>query len=174
MDFRWTGAIIVMGVSGAGKSTVGVLLARRLGYAFVEGDSLHPPHNVEKMSRGIPLTDADRGPWLDAIAERIAAARAAATPLVVTCSALKHTYRRRLVGGHDDVGFLFLKGSKELIARRLATRPGHFMPPELLDSQFAALEEPAPNEPAIAISIDKRPEEIVDEFVAISGADCWA
>jgi gluconokinase len=170
MAFSWTTAVVVMGVAGAGKSTVGKLLAARLDRDFVEGDSLHPPHNVEKMSRGIPLTDADRLPWLDAIARRIAEARASGTPLVVTCSALKRAYRERLSGGHGDVGFLFLQGDKALIARRLSARPGHFMPPQLLASQFAALEEPAPDEPAIAVPIDARPEEIVDDFLAMSGA----
>jgi gluconokinase len=168
MALPWTTAIVVMGVSGAGKSTVGRLLAARLNCAFIEGDSLHPPQNLEKMRHGIPLTDTDRMPWLDAIAARIAAARAAGTPLVLTCSALKRAYRERLTSGHDDIGFVFLQGGKELIARRLAARPGHFMPPQLLDSQFMALEEPAPDEPAIAVPIDARPEEIVDKILAIS------
>jgi gluconokinase len=171
MALAWTTAIVVMGVSGAGKSTVGTLLATRLKRAFVEGDSLHPPQNVEKMSHGIPLTDADRWPWLDAIAARIAAARAGGMALVITCSALKRAYRARLVAGHGDVGFLFLQGDKAPIARRLAQRPGHFMPPQLLDSQFAALEEPAADEPAIAVPIDRQPQDIVEEFLAISAAE---
>jgi gluconokinase len=165
----WSTAIIVMGVSGAGKSTVGERLALRLDRAFVEGDSLHPPRNVEKMKHGIPLADADRIPWLNAIAARIDAARAAHKPVVITCSALKSAYRARLTGARDDVGFVYLKGSKELIARRLAIRPDHFMPPQLLDSQFAALEEPAPDEPAIAVPIDPAPEEIVDNILTMVG-----
>jgi gluconokinase len=166
----WSAAIIVMGVSGAGKSTVGERLALRLERAFIEGDSLHPPQNVEKMTHGIPLADADRIPWLNAIAARIDAARAAHAPLVITCSALKRTYRARLTGGRNDVGFVYLKGSKELIARRLAVRPGHFMPPQLLDSQFAALEEPAPDEAVITVAIDPAPEDIVENIMSMVGA----
>ena len=163
-------AMIVMGVSGAGKSTVGRLLAQRLNRAFVEGDSLHPPQNIEKMKHGIALADADRIPWLKAIAARIAEARAAQEPLVVTCSALKRAYRDLLAAGHGDVGFVYLKGGKELIARRLAVRPHHFMPPQLLDSQFEALEEPAADEPATVVSIDPAPEEIVRQVLAMVGA----
>ncbi|HEX3708898.1 MAG TPA: gluconokinase [Pseudolabrys sp.] len=167
----WSAAIIIMGVSGAGKSTVGTLLAERLGRVFVEGDSLHPPHNVEKMKHGVPLTDADRIPWLKAIAARIDTARQAHKPIVVTCSALKRDYRELLVAGHDDVGFVYLKGTKELIARRVAARTDHFMPPELLDSQFSDLQEPAPDEPALAVPIDPPPDKIVDSIVAMFTAD---
>jgi gluconokinase len=166
----WSTAIVVMGVSGAGKSTVGERLAQRLERAFIEGDSLHPPQNVEKMKHGTPLADADRIPWLNAIAARIDAARAAHRPVVITCSALKRAYRARLSGGRNDVGFVYLKGSKELIAGRLAVRPDHFMPPQLLDSQLAALEEPAPDESAIAVTIDPAPEEIVEKILAMVAA----
>lgn len=165
----WSTAV-VMGVSGAGKSTVGLLLARRLGRTLVEGDSLHPPQNVEKMKHGIPLADADRIPWLKAIAARIDAARSAHKALVITCSALKRAYRALLIAGHGDVGFVYLKGDKELIARRLANRPDHFMPPQLLDSQFSDLEEPAADEPAVTVAIDPPPEQIVDSIVAMFSA----
>lgn len=161
----WTTAIIVMGVSGAGKSTVASRLADRLRRPLVEGDSLHPPSNIEKMSRGTPLGDDDRLPWLKAIASRIDEARKAQRPIIVTCSALKRSYRETLEDGHDDVGFVYLRGAKELIAQRLAARTNHFMPPGLLDSQFAALQEPAADEPSIAITIDAPPDEIVNAIV---------
>lgn len=161
----WNTAIIVMGVSGAGKSTVASRLADRLNRLLIEGDSLHPPHNIEKMSRGIPLADEDRLPWLKAIAARIDEARKAQRPIIVTCSALKRGYRATLTAGYDDVGFIYLKGAKELIAARLERRADHFMPPQLLDSQFAALQEPAAAEPAIAIAIDAAPDDIVNAIV---------
>jgi len=163
----WDAAIIVMGVAGAGKSTIAERLAQRLHRKLVEGDTLHPPANVEKMSRGIPLGDADRMPWLQAIAARIDAARKAKQPIVVTCSALKRAYRATLAGGKDDVGFVYLKGPKDLIARRLAARKNHFMPAQLLDSQFAALQEPGADEAAITVTIDPPPDEIVDRIVAM-------
>lgn len=161
----WTAAIIVMGVSGAGKSTIGELLSRRLHRPLIEGDSLHPPANIAKMSQGIPLDDADRLPWLRAIAARIDEARRTGAPIVVTCSALKRDYREILTGGHDDVGFVYLRGAKDLIAGRLKARTNHFMPPGLLDSQFAALQEPGADEPTVAIAIDATPGEIVDRIV---------
>jgi gluconokinase len=154
-------AIVLMGVSGAGKSTIGALLAQKLARAFLEGDSFHPPENVEKMRRGIALTDADRLPWLRALAAEIDKARGAGKPVVLTCSALKRAYRDILAGGQGDVLFVYLKGGKELIARRLAARAGHFMPPLLLDSQFAALEEPQVDEPCRAVAIDGTPQSIV-------------
>jgi gluconokinase len=160
-----TAALVIMGVSGAGKSTIGAQLAKRLHRPLVEGDKLHPPANIEKMSKGIPLDDADRLPWLKAIAARIDEARQAQAPIVVTCSALKRSYRATLADGHDDVGFVYLHGAKELIARRLAARIDHFMPPGLLDSQFAALQEPAEDEPSIEVDIDAAPDDIVDSIV---------
>ncbi len=161
----WTAAIVVMGVSGAGKSTIGELLSQRLHRPLIEGDSLHPPANIAKMSQGIPLDDADRLPWLKAIAARIDKARQTRRPVIVTCSALKRGYREILIGGHDDVGFVYLRGAKDLIAGRLTARTNHFMPPGLLDSQFAALQEPGEDEPTLAIAIDATPAQIVDRIV---------
>lgn len=160
-----TTAIVVMGVSGAGKSTVAEKLAVRLDWPLIEGDSLHPPANIAKMSQGIPLDDDDRLPWLKAIAARIDTARQAHRPIIVTCSALKRSYRETLEDGHDDVGFVYLQGSKELIAQRLAARTNHFMPPGLLDSQFATLQEPSPDEPSIDVAIDAPPDDIVNSIV---------
>lgn len=162
----WTAAIVVMGVSGAGKSTIGELLSQRLNRPLIEGDSLHPPANIAKMSQGIPLDDDDRRPWLEAIAARIDEARQSRAPIVVTCSALKRSYRDILTGGHDDVGFVYLRGAKDLIAGRLKARTDHFMPPGLLDSQFAALQEPGEDEPTLAIAIDATPNEIVGKIAA--------
>ena len=154
-------AVVVMGVSGAGKSTVGKIVAARLDCPFRDADSFHPQANIEKMSRGEPLTDEDRWPWLRAIAAWIAEHRAADTTCVVTCSALKRAYRDIVTNKQRaDVRLVYLKGDFDLIAARLKARKGHFMPPELLNSQFDALEEPAPDEHAITVSIDATPEEI--------------
>jgi gluconokinase len=154
-------AVVVMGVSGAGKSTVGKLIAARLGCPFRDADSFHPKANIQKMASGQPLTDEDRWPWLKAIAAWIAEHRAAGTSCVVTCSALKRAYRDIVTGKQRaDVRLVYLKGDFELIEARLKARKGHFMPPELLRSQFAALEEPAPDEHAITVSIDAIPEGI--------------
>jgi gluconokinase len=146
---------VIMGVSGSGKSTVAIPLARRLGWDFQEGDALHPAANIAKMSAGIALDDADRAPWLAAIAAWIDIQAAAGKPGVVTCSALKRAYRDILTTGRPQVRIVYLRGSKSLIAARLAARTGHFMPPSLLDSQFATLEEPTPAEGAIVIDIDQ-------------------
>jgi len=156
--------IILMGVSGSGKSTIGALLAERLGFAFEDGDRFHPAANVEKMHRGIPLGDADRLPWLAAIAAWIDAARAAGTQAVVACSALKRSYRQILIGDRPEVRLVYLKGDEALIAERMARRHGHFMPPGLLTSQFAALEEPGAEERPITVEVDGSPEEIVGEI----------
>jgi carbohydrate kinase (thermoresistant glucokinase family) len=164
-------AIVLMGVSGAGKSTIGVRLARKLGRDFLEGDTFHPPSNVDKMSRGVPLDDDDRRPWLAAIAAAIDDARRARHRVIVTCSALKRSYRAILAAGHEDVAFVYLKGSQDLIAQRLAGRAGHFMPPKLLDSQFAALEEPRGDEGSIMMSIERTPDEIVDAIAAMFAAE---
>jgi gluconokinase len=155
-------AVVVMGVAGAGKSTVGQRLAAELACAFRDADSFHPPANIAKMSRGEPLTDDDRWPWLGAIAAWIAQRRAEGTCGVVTCSALKRRYRDLLTEGQRaDVRLVYLDGAFDLIAARLAARKGHFMPPELLRSQFDALEAPGADEAPIAVSVDATPEAIV-------------
>lgn len=160
------GAIVVMGVSGSGKSTVGEALARRAGMTFADGDSFHPQANVDKMRAGIPLTDDDRLPWLAAIAAAIDRAAAAQTRLVIACSALKRSYRDILVHGRTDVAIVFLKAPEPVIAARIAARHGHFMPASLLDSQFATLEEPGTDEPAIAVDVDQTLDMVVDDIVA--------
>jgi carbohydrate kinase (thermoresistant glucokinase family) len=154
-----------MGVSGCGKSTIALMLAHRLNWIFEEGDWFHPKSNIEKMHSGRPLTDEDRWPWLEGIAAWIDATRHAGNHGTVACSALKRAYRDILAGERSDVCIVYLKGDRDLIARRLAARDGHFMPPSLLDSQFAALEEPQPDEHAIVVSIAPHPREIVEEIV---------
>jgi gluconokinase len=156
--------VVVMGVSGSGKSTVASLLAERLGCAFQDGDDLHPRENVEKMSRGTPLTDADRLPWLQAIARHIDGWRERGEAGVVTCSALKRLYRDIVVGERRDVALIYLKGSQALIHGRLAARTSHFMPLGLLDSQFATLQEPAEDERPIVVDIGSEPSQIVREI----------
>ena len=158
-------ALVVMGVSGSGKSTVADRLAARLGWRFEDGDSFHPASNVAKMSAGQPLTDEDRGPWLQAIADEIDRLSAADERAVIACSALKRAYREVLVHGRDDVRIVFLDGTQDLIAARLAARKGHFMPPGLLASQFKTLERPEADERPITVSIDAPVERIVDDIV---------
>jgi gluconokinase len=155
--------LIVMGVSGSGKSTVGALLALRLRWEFEDGDWFHPASNAEKMHSGIPLTDEDRWPWLDAIAARIDKTRWSGGHGVIACSALKRSYRDVLIGDRVDVRLVYLKGDEGLILRRIATRHEHFMPPTLLHSQFEALEEPGPEENPIIVSIAPTPREIVTQ-----------
>ena len=156
-----------MGVSGSGKTTVATALAQRLRWEFAEADTFHSAANVEKMRSGIPLTDADRWPWLDAIAARIEKARQGGKPLVVTCSALRRAYRDRLRGHHDDVRFVFLRGDFATIAARMAGRTGHYMPPSLLRSQFDTLEEPGADENAIVLPVDEPPGNLVARLAAI-------
>jgi gluconokinase len=158
-------ALVVMGVSGSGKSTVADRLAVRLGWRYEDGDSFHPASNVAKMSAGQPLTDEDRWPWLQAIADEIDRLSAAGECAVIACSALKRSYREVLVHGRDDIRIVFLDGTQELIAARLTARKGHFMPPGLLASQFRTLERPETNERPIVVSIDATVEQIVDDIV---------
>jgi len=156
---------VVMGVSGSGKTTVSALLAAALGCQFQEGDDLHPAENVEKMQSGTPLTDADRLPWLHKIADEIDAWRARHESGVLTCSALKRSYRDIIIDGRPDVTLVYLKGSYDVIHRRMAARHGHFMPVALLDSQFATLQEPTPDEHPIIVDVGSRPAEIAAEVV---------
>lgn len=158
-------ALVVMGVSGSGKSTIAEALAARLGWRCEDGDKFHPASNVAKMSAGQPLTDEDRWPWLKAIADEIDRLCGKQQRAVFACSALKRSYREVLVHDRDDVRLIFLDGTQALIAARLAARKGHFMPPGLLDSQFLTLERPAPDEKAITVSIDAAVETIVDDIV---------
>lgn len=162
--------VVVMGVSGSGKSTVGALLAARLQWEFADADWFHSTANVDKMHAGIALTDEDRWPWLDAIAAWIAELRSAGRHGVLACSALKRRYRDVLRGDAEDVRLAYLKGDERLIARRIAARHEHFMPPALLRSQFDALEEPAPDEYAITVSIDARPGEIAARILSALNA----
>jgi gluconokinase len=149
--------VVIMGVAGCGKSSVGEGLALRLGIPYRDGDDLHPVENVEKMRAGIPLTDADRWPWLD----RVAGVLATEAPVIVGCSALKRAYRDRIRAGADGpVQFVHLTGSREVILARMAARKGHYMPTSLLDSQFATLEAPGPEE-ALTVDIDQRLEAII-------------
>jgi gluconokinase len=157
--------VVVMGVSGIGKSTVGADLAARLHAAYQEGDALHPAANVDKMSHGIPLTDADRRPWLNAIAAVIDGWLERGQAGVVSCSALKRAYRDMLIGRRHGVALVYLEGSHDLIARRMAARHGHFMPEALLDSQFATLEPPGEDEAPITVSVEADPDAIVETIV---------
>ena len=158
-------ALIVMGVSGSGKSTIAAALAERLRWTFEDGDRFHPASNVAKMSAGHPLTDEDRWPWLGAIADEIDRVCRAGGHVVIACSALKRSYRQALSRGRSDVRFVFLDGRQSLIAERMAHRKGHFMPPGLLDSQFKTLEPPQADEKPISVSIDAPIETIVENIV---------
>ncbi len=162
--------LIVMGVSGSGKSTIGALLASRLGWVFADADQFHPPANIEKMSKGIPLTDEDRWPWLEAMAAWIDETRHAKGHGVIACSALKRSYRDVLIGDRRDVRLVYLKGEEALIAGRMAERHGHFMPGSLLQSQFKTLEEPGADENPIVVSIEPPLNEIVDSILSAMNA----
>ncbi|SEI16302.1 gluconokinase [Methylobacterium sp. 275MFSha3.1] len=158
--------LVVMGVSGSGKSTVAALIAEKLGWIFVDGDSFHAPEHVAKMHAGHALDDADRAPWLARIATWIQQRLDAGESGVVVCSALRRAYRDVLTRGSRRVRIVYLDGDKALIARRLAERQGHFMSPHLLDSQFATLEVPGPDEHPITLGILEPPEAIADRVVA--------
>jgi gluconokinase len=154
-----------MGVAGSGKSTIGAALAKALGIPFVEGDEFHPPENVRRMALGIPLTDDDRAQWLRALAAQLREAKNAEMGLVMSCSALKRAYRDVLRAAAPELEFVFLKGERSLVAQRLAGRRGHFMPASLLESQFAILEEPAPDEHAWVCDVRQTPQDIVASLV---------
>lgn len=154
--------LIIMGVSGCGKSTVGERLAHRLGVPFLEGDALHPPRNVALMAAGTALTDADRAAWLDAIAARLSAL-GAEDGMVVSCSALRRVYRDRLRAALPDLRFVLLHGDRALLTQRLGNRQGHYMPPALLGSQLDVLEVPSPDEAALTLDI----AEPVDRLVSL-------
>jgi gluconokinase len=158
--------VVMMGVSGSGKTTIARGVAKHLGWDVLEGDSYHPPANIAKMSQGIPLDDTDRLPWLHAIAEAIDGELAAGRSSIVACSALRRSYRDVLIGERRNVALVYLKGSAELLAERLRRRKGHFMPPTLLESQFATLEEPGPDENPIVVAVAPPPEQIVDAVLA--------
>lgn len=158
--------IVLMGVAGSGKTTVGGLLARRLGWPFRDADNFHPPRNREKMRRGIPLDDNDRRPWLEAIRASIIQSISSKKNVVYACSALKHAYRQLLGTDSDEVQFVYLKGPPGLIAKRLADRKGHFFDPSLLQTQFNDLEEPCN---VLEVDISPPPEAIADSIVAALG-----
>jgi gluconokinase len=157
--------VVVMGVSGSGKTTVSALLSAALGCQFQEGDDLHPVENVEKMHVGTPLTDADRVPWLHKIAEEIDSWCMRRESGVLTCSALKRSYRDIIIGDRPDVTLVYLRGSYDLIRRRVVARQEHFMQVALLDSQFATLQEPTPDEHPIIVDVGRAPAEVATEIV---------
>jgi gluconokinase len=166
----WFRLVVVMGVSGSGKSTIASMLAAHLGWVFLDGDWLHPPANVEKMRGGTPLTDEDRWPWLRAIADQVAQLDAKGSGAVVACSALKRAYRDALMGEKRRGTLVYLQGDLATVSGRLHSRGGHFMPPALLASQFETLEEPDPDEQPIVVSIDRAPGAIVDAIVTSLGS----
>lgn len=153
--------VVIMGVSGSGKTTIGKGFAKAVGWAFEEGDRWHPPANVEKMRAGTPLNDEDRRPWLDALAQAIDGWIAADRRTVLACSALKQAYRDRLSGGRPEIVFVYLRGTRELVADRASRRRHEYMPPTLLPSQFAALEEPTD---AIPLDIARSPPRLIDQL----------
>lgn len=160
--------LIVMGVSGCGKSTIASRLAQLLNWEFVEGDEFHPPSNIQKMANAIPLTDDDRWPWLDHIAGYLQKRLEENKPVILACSALKEKYRERLSAHLKPRPlFIYLKGSQERIAKQLSQRKGHYMPLSLLQSQFEALEEPAAKSNAIIIEIDEHPDRMIERILAM-------
>jgi len=163
-------SLVVMGVAGCGKSLIGQLLAQQLGAEALEGDSFHPPENIARMSAGIPLTDADRAGWLAVLAQRLAEGRARGRRMVLSCSALKRRYRDSLRQGDPDLVFVCLHGERGLIEARMASRPDHFMPVSLLDSQLRDLELPQNDERAVLCDLAETPQRLVAEIVAQLGA----
>jgi gluconokinase len=157
-------AIVVMGVSGCGKSTVGTHLAQQIGATFLDADDFHPPANVRRMRAGVALTDAERTPWLDALAARLAAAGATDEAVVLACSALKRRYRDALRRGAPALTLVHLTGSPALLAERISARPGHYMPPALLPSQLATLETPADDEHAITLDVAATTDDLVADI----------
>jgi gluconokinase len=155
--------IVLMGVAGVGKTTIGRRLSTRLGWSFYEGDDFHPSENVEKMQQGIPLTDEDREPWLRALRHLIRRLLSDDENAVLACSALKEEYRARLMRGREEVRFIYLTGAYDLIRERLRAREGHYAGAELLNSQFSALEEPAG---VVTVEVSRSPDEVVEEIIA--------
>jgi gluconokinase len=165
--------VLVAGVAGSGKTTIGKLLARQLGWEFEDGDDLHPAANIAKMRAGVPLTDEDRRPWLLAVAawmdQRIAAGRSG----VIACSALKRSYRHLLSAGRPAMRIVFLQVSRDVLAARLATRPGHFFRPQLLDSQLADAEDPLPAEHGIVVTAESAPADVTAEIIRRLGLSAY-
>jgi carbohydrate kinase (thermoresistant glucokinase family) len=159
--------LVIMGVTGTGKTTIAHELAARLGWRFQEGDALHPAANVAKMHAGIPLSDADREPWLARVAAWIDRQRAKRQPGIITCSALKRAYRQVIVGDRPEVRLVYLRGGHDLIAAHLAERHGHFMPPQLLQSQIDTLEEPQPNEDPLTIDLGPPPGQLAEAIIRL-------
>ena len=161
--------IVLMGVSGCGKTTVGVDLAAHLGWEYQEGDALHPAENILKMSAGTPLNDEDRKPWIARVTDWIDSHCLAGTDGVISCSALKKSYRQTITSKQNDVYLVYLRGTRELLSRRLAERKDHFMPPDLLESQLELLEEPSADERAFVVTIDRTPNDIVKSICDFLG-----
>ena len=159
--------VIVAGVSGSGKSTVGALLAGLLHWRFADADSFHPEANIAKMRAGIPLTDEDRAPWLRAVTDWMDARIAAGESAVIACSALKRTYRDQMLSGRPAAVMIFLQVSRDVLARRLAARHGHFFPEKLLDSQLETLEQPAPDERVLTVVVDGDPGQTAAKIIAL-------
>lgn len=158
-------AVVVMGVSGCGKSTVGAALAQRVGWRHLDADDFHPQHNVDKMRAGTPLTDADRMPWLERLRDELDRRAAVGDPVVLACSALRRSYRDVLCRSACAVGFVHLEAEREELAERLAGRNGHFFPAALIDSQLATLETPETDEHALLVAATEPPERIVEHVL---------
>jgi carbohydrate kinase (thermoresistant glucokinase family) len=159
-----------MGVSGSGKSTIAEELSARLGWPFEEGDLLHPEANIAKMHAGLPLTDADRLPWLERVAGWIDGQRSKKQPGIITCSALKRTYRQIIIGDRPEVRLIYLRGGRELVAEHLEGRHGHFMPPALLRSQIDTLEEPDPGEDPLTVDVGASAAQVAHEIIRLLGS----